>query len=510
MYIKGRLMLSRDYIEKIIQKPVPLPAIGQRDIDQFLDFHIDELLDEIKVSKEDREKFEKKFPHIYQTQIRKLFRTLRHAKRYLNGLRSTLPAIKNEVNLYDFFILEIIRLFYPKVYNDIWRNPWFYIPLNWSDATYFLSPFSFVMKEDEKYSRIREHIENIVKNEKEGEVLKEMLEDIFFVEVKNALSRSRTGHNNIAKTYRAGKRITHPDPFRKYFMLKVPPSEISDEFVETTLDLWHSTKKTERESIIEKTIFGIQKEDKLLEFFKKLMVFMDKMQKEIVSEVIKVIYQNASKFSKKGTEDLWNSEYDRARSLFRWLINDKVEKDKIQAILEEAITNTPNLPFAVHVVLSCRKERGGSLYNIYDSIKIGKLQSKVASRLKKHFIDENRDIFDELQEERDWSFVLYQWATNWMTFKGAYNKTVDNYVSSLIKDDAKKFIKFLMCQRQRTASGAWTFTLNELGRIYSLKRLWKLAEKFKDDSSLSKEEKNSIEMFLKLYDNKEIKSKKDS
>jgi len=504
-YLKKNLNADPEFLEKIVQKPVPLPAIEQRNIDQFLDVHINKLLDEIEILKEKRKKFEKDFSYIYQTQIRKLFKTLRHAKRYLNGLFSTLPPIKTEINLYDFFILEIIRIFYPKVFNDIWRNPWFYIPLNWSEITYFLSPFSFALNEDEKYSQIKEHIENLVKDEKEREVLKELLEAIFFVEAKNALSQSRTDHSNMARIYREDKRITHPESFRKYFMLKVSPLEISDEFVETTLDLWNSAEKTRRESTIEKTIFGLQKKEKLLEFFKKLIVFIDKIQRDITPDIVRVIYKNAGKFSKKGTENFWNSEYDKSESLLLWLINDKIEKNKIQDILEEVIINSPNFPFVVSVVLSCKKERSGSLYNIYESIEIDKLQDKVAGRLKKYFIDENRDIFEELPEERDWGFVLYQWATNWMTFTGDNNKIVNDYIFSLIKDNGKNFSRFLMHHKKGNVLGVGAFNLDELGRVYNLEELQKLARKFKDDSSLLKEEKESIKLFLKQYDDKKRK-----
>jgi len=508
-YLKDNLNADSEFLEKIVQKPVPLPAIEQRDIDQLLDVHIDKLFNELAIPKENREKFEKDLPFIYQTQIRKLFKTLRHVKRYLNGLRSTLPPIKKEINLYDFFILEVIRVFYPKVFNDIWRNPWFYIPLHWSETTYFLSPFSFATKEDEKYSQIKEHVENIVKNEKEGEVLRELLELIFFVEVKNALGQGRTDHSGSVASYRVEKRITHPESFRKYFMLKVPPLEISDEFVETTLDLWHSAEKTEMESIIEKTTFELQKKEKLLEFFKKLMVFIDKIQRDIVPDIVKVIYKNAGKFSKKGTENLWNSEYDKARHLLMWLINDKIDKDKKQDVLEEVIIKSPYLPFSVRTVLSCREERRGPLHNIYDSIKIEEIQNKVADRLKKYFIVEKRDIFDELQKERDWGFVLYQWATNWMTFTGDNNKVVSSYVFSLLRDNVKKFIKFLMNQREKTASDTWTFNLDKFGQVYNLTEFQEIAKKFKDDNSLSRESKESIEMFLKLYDDKRIKEGKN-
>lgn len=500
-YFRENMKADPEFLEKVIQKPVQLPAIEQRNIDHFLDRHIGKLFDDMRIPPNKRENFNENFSYIYLSQIRNLFKTLRHAKRYLNGLRSTLPPIKNEINLYDFFIIELIRIFYPKVYSDIWRNPWFYIPSNWGYETYLLSPF-FGLRDDEKYSRIKEHIETLIKDEKEKEVLKELLKDIFFIEVKNALDNTRANYNNVARTYRAEKRITHPESFKKYFMLKVSPLKISDEFMETTLDLWNSTEKNNIEGIIEETIFEIQKDEKLLDLFKKLLLFIDKIKQEIAFEIIKVLYKNADKFSKKGTENLWNSEYDTAKNLMMWLINDKIEMGKIQKVLEDVILETPYIPFAVSVVLSCKKERGGSLFNIYNSIKIEELQNIIAERLKVYFIDKNRDIFDELREESEWNFVLYQWATNWMTFNGKNNQIVNAYVISLIKVSGKKFAKFLMAQGQRTPLDTLTFNLSELDRVYNLTELHKLAEKFKNESSLSREERDIIKIFLKLYEDK--------
>ena len=48
--------MDPEFLEKIIQKPIPLPAIEQQYIDQFLDNHIEKLFDELVISKERREK----------------------------------------------------------------------------------------------------------------------------------------------------------------------------------------------------------------------------------------------------------------------------------------------------------------------------------------------------------------------------------------------------------------------------------------------------------------------
>lgn len=502
-YLEKDLNADPAFLEKIVQKPVPLPAIEQKDVDRFLDIHFDNLFKELKIPQSTIEKFKKEFPYIYQTQIRKLFKTLRHAKRYLNGLRSTLPPIKADVHLCDFLILEVIRVFYPRVYNDIWRNPWFYIPLNWSDTTYFLSPFPY-SDENGKYSKIKEHIENVVKRENEAGTLKELLKIIFFVEVKNALGTSKMDHDNDAVSYREGKRITHPGSFMKYFMLRISPSDISDGYVETTLDVWSSTDRVNRENVIEKTIFELQEKDILLEFFKRLLVFINTIPEGIIQDIVTLIYKNASRFSKKGSEDAWNSEFDKAQSLLLRLINDRIDERKIHSLLEESVTDTPDISFAVHLVLHCRKERGVSLFSIYNSINMEELQKKVSKRLKEHFIDGGKDIFTELPEERDWSFVLYQWASNWMTFTDDNKEIVNNYIFTLIRDDAKKFAIFLMHLRERSvvSDGRMTFNLDEMGQAYNLDEIQRIADKFKNESSLTAKERESIELFLKLYNEK--------
>ena len=500
-YFESNLKIDSEFLEKIVQKSIPLPAIEQQDIDQFLYNHIDKLFDELVISKGRRDKFEKDFQLIYQTQVKKIFKTLRRAKRYLNGLRSTLPSIKNEVNLNDFLILEIIRNFFPRIYDDIWVNPWSYLATKWDIGYYFSSPFALNIEDDKKYEIIKEHIESITKNEKDGELVKNLLKELFF-EVEDSLDQNklRLGQKDSDKTYRIEKRITNPECFKKYFMLKVLSSDISDEFIEATLDLWHSIKDVERENVISKTIFELQEKLILPKFFNKLKVFIEKIPKEVAYDIIKVIYRNAGEFSKKGAGNFESSEYLNSINLLLSLVNNKIEKDKIHSILEETVMNTPCIYSAVLVVGFCQKRGGGSFYNIYESANLDKLQNEVANRLKKYFVDEKRDIFKEVSgKDGGWIFVSYQWGSNWGSFEGDNNKIVNDYVLSLIKDNAKKFITFLASQREVTFSDVLVFNLKEISRIYNLSELNKLAEKFKDNPTLPSKEKETIEIFLKTY-----------
>lgn len=516
-YFKKKLRTDPEFLDKIVQKPISLPAIEQSAIDNFLDKQTDNLFSELSVSEEDISQFENEFDFVYQSQIYKLINTLRHAKRYINGLRTTLPPVKNEVNLSDLFMLEVIRIFYPEIHADIWQNPWFYIPTSWmgGDSRYYASPF-MSMADNEQYPMIKKHIEdvvkNVVKNEQKEEIVKKILKKIFFVEVENAFNVNKTGYDDMASRYRIEKRITHPACFRKYFMLQVPSSELSDEFIITTLAIWNNADNSEKERVIEKNVAALKQTGMLLELLKKLKLFKDWISNDTALALVRYIYKNIHIFSRKVLNDSSLSEYDKAQFLLLRLINDKIEQSKIHETLQEVVTQTSDFYFAVEIVFSCKREEGGSNYNIYNSIQIDELQNQVSGQLQKYFITEQRDVFDELPEKKDWIFVVHLWATNWKTFTGGNTNIVSGYVFSLIEDNVEKFIKFLTPQRRvSTDSDNRVFNLDEdkLNRIYDLERLQRLAQKFRNDSSLSEEDKGVIEMFLEEYDkyrNKETTS----
>ncbi len=486
------------FLEKIVQKPVPLPAIEQSKIDEFLDSHLNKLFDEINIAKNERLKFEKDFPYLFQTQIKKLFKTLRHAKRYINGLRTTLPPIKTEIYLYDFCVIEIIRIFYPKVYDDIWNNPWFYIPIErFVDiGNYASSPFPYSDKDDTKYTLIKKHINEILEKEKDCIVLKELLETIFFMEVKRAFSKQRSGYSsNVVDNHRVEKRVTHPDSFKKYFMLKVPSSELSDEYIKVTLEKWNSKEEDKKECIIEETVLENQKNDRLKEFLNKISLFKDVLNHKTATAIIRVIYKKAECFSKGGSEILEKSEYHTALYLLLNLIVEKTDKNDIQTILEEVAAKTPCLHFAVLFVLQCIRDVKVKVYNIYNLSINNQFQDIVSDRLKKYYIDAKRDIFDELEEE-ECGFVLYEWSSNWMSLTDKNKEIVSNYILSLIKNNSKKFAKFLMCIQESIPGGDVVFDMNKLSKAYFMDEFIELSGTFQHDKSLSSEEKETIIAFV--------------
>lgn len=484
-----------DFLEKIINKLITLPAIEKELLYDFLHSKLDELFRKINIGEKDIETFWEPFDSIYRLDIKKLFNTLRHVKRYVNGLFFTLPAIKHEVNPYDFLILEIIRVFKIELYEDIWSNPWFYTT---SINGLISSPFDLFTNEEEKLKEIRNHIDNLLKNQPEKEIFEKLLSRLFPDIIEKALKEEiepifGIGYKN-GKSARVSKRIDHPDCFKKYFTHQVPSSEISDEYIELIIKALNFKEESEQMRNIKEIFFENKTEygvDKLLDKFKN---FTENINSLLALSFIKVIYTNIDKFSKEGFDSIIGSEYREAKVLMLFLINDRIEKEEIPNVIEDAVLNTHDLYFSVSVILSCKKDRGGQIYKIFDSIDVEYLKDKVSRRLEEYFIEGKKDIFESLNKN-EWNFILYQWA-NWITYNGKNKEIVSDYVLSLIKDDAKKFSKFLMKVVDEKYPPPEKPSFGEFKRIYKFKEFEKIAKKYKDDKQLSEEERKIINIFL--------------
>lgn len=513
-YLKNEMQSDPSFIDKIIQSPIHLPAINQAMIDKFLfysyldDDHyssIDRLFKKLNIDEERIQKeFGQDFTYLYEKQIKKLFQTLRCAKRYLNGLHLTLSAIKNEINLQDFLILELIRIFYHEIYKDIWEHPWYYIPSDWSENVDISSPFSFTNKEI-KYEKIKEHISKIVSKQDKSEILLELLKVIFPVEIKIAFGEIYPDHSSA---YRAEKRITHPDVFTKYFMLRVPPEELPDEMVESLISRWLDIENVswdllgrdanELESEIIKNLRDFQRKNKLLKLLNKLIVFHHRIRFSIAKSLSRSIYKNINIFSRKGRENFWNSEFDRAKSLMLHLINEKIERIEIEPFIIEIIKETSSFEFAVGVVLSCHRERGRSLFNIYDNIDIYKLQKTLSERLSHYFIKGKKNIFEE--EKDAYGFILYQWGTA----SEEDGQKVNDYVFSLIEMNPKylgKIISGYIWKEPGVAEK--NIRYNDLIRLYDENTLYKKIKEHYSNAYSNQEEKSAIDLFIKEYDKRQ-------
>jgi len=510
-----------DFLEKVIQKPLQLPPVEHHHIDRFLlssdsegsesrQSAMDELLGELEIEAGRLEDFKKNFSIFYRMYLSRLFRTLRQVKRYINSIRATLPSVVGEVDLYDFMLLEVIRVFFPKAYQDIWQHPWYYVPHSMSEMV-ASPPVGFAHNEDEKSRHIREHIESLLPHEQTADVLKRMLQELFFIELGRAFQWSFIPiRRQTSGTYRADKRLTDPDCFPKYFLFRIPQREIPDQTVEELIRQWNEAHQSSIEKLVEDTVREYQALGKLVELLIALRIFTKNVSRTHMRAIIRGLYCSAPLMDRNAIF-VEGSEYQLLEKLILFLIEEQAEPQEIQSILEEVIIQVPDLYFVVQIVLLCHGKPRRDLNRIYNHSDRTTLRKLAAQRLYDYYVRDHRDIFGELAEE-EWGNVLYQWGTDWMTAGPGNRIIVQEYVLGLI-DDTPPYLGQLLRHFIDRGFGqqAGGFRFDDFCQLYDPAMMLERLNRHGDGALMTAETRQAAEIFRQAYfDSRSPKTGADS
>ncbi|MBI3249148.1 MAG: hypothetical protein HYZ50_21805 [Deltaproteobacteria bacterium] len=500
--LRETIQVDPAFLEKIVQKPLSLPPAEQRDINRFLlssdegglgsyRSAIDRLLDDLGVDPQRRKEFDERIVSFYESRLVRLFRTLRQAKRYLNSLRAALPPIANEVNLYDFFLLEALQIFFPEVYQDIWRNRWFYLSGWGNEALAQPLPFNPLGDKEERARLIREHITDLLAKEPEKGVAQAILEEIFPLEVAPAFNSRPVMYSGGSRDARREKRLTHPECFPKYFLFRIPAGEMADDDVELILRRWNELPEQEVAIDIEEKLKTYQQAGLLARLFERLRVFRQELRRTRVPMLIRVLYRNTQHFSRpKGLEE---AEYNRAERLIWELLKELPEAVEARALLEEIVREAESVHFVAGMLESCQDGSADSFLPVNERAVIRQI---VSDRLYQRFVRESRDVFTELPGD-DWGYVLYQWGTDWMSGSDKNRVTVQSYLRTLLPQRIEYVGKILL--RFFSPFRSSTFRWEDFCRVYDPELFVELLERYGSAECSDEKAREAVERFQQAY-----------
>lgn len=480
-----------EYLEKIIQLPVQVPLVEQKCLDSVFDSSISALFSRLEISEGTEKDFFAEFPLIYQMHMKRTLANLRQIKRYINSLNFTLPMIREEVSILDFLLLDFLRVFYPEIYTDIQQNSHIYRHIEWGENSFLYYGGGY--KQDRK-AIIKDHIEKLLADKQDREVIKAILEKLFF-DVQYAFYGVMTASFSPA-SYRSAKRISHPDCFYKYFALQVATSDLSDNQIEEVILSWNNAATDKRLSIIAKTFELYHNKNQLSQLLDRLHDFKPSLKRDTTIALIEYIHKNARSFSAKRDGTINLSDHTKALFLMLGFINNL---EDVSPIIEKVMRDTPDMALLVGIVLSCKEERGGDWHKIYKAADIEKLQLIAAERLQQYFIDGNKNVFEEYPD--DWGLILYQWGTYWGKATHAQRRIVSNYVLGIVKSSPKLFVEFIKAQpkNRTTAPGELRFSVEEFSTIYHFEAFHALAQSMLKTAKLSDSEKEILTAFIRSF-----------
>jgi hypothetical protein len=313
---------------------------------------------------------------------------------------------------------------------------------------------------------VKEHVDRLVSDldEEERAIVLAVLKDLFFVEVRNAYETSRVGHRGVERQYRADKRITHPECFTRYFLLRPSAGELTDSEVEAVIESWQTDDEGRASERVLQDLRGFESEGRLSEIIQRIRVFLGLVGEGYVGAIARGLYRLVD-FLQSPSTLTFSSDYDLVQALVLRLIEDRAVEAQVALLLEEVVRKVGKLHFAVLVALSCHRASQGSLFRISENVNLERLREIVSDRLRTHYIAEGRDIFAELPPH-EWSLILFQWGTDWMTGSGEHRAEVQDYVRSLWERRPAYIGLVLTTFVEKWGESPEVFRLSEFSQLY--------------------------------------------
>lgn len=249
-----------DFLEKIVQFPITVPMIDKSKVEKILINKLNEILDTENINV-DNQYFLKLFNFLSNFIL-----DLRDVKRVMNLFMFKYYALKEEVNIIDLFVLCVIEIKLPCVYELIKVNKFLFVYGKESlyesenkDKEYYLT---LLNKMEDKY---KENSKNIFR----------LLSELF--PIVNGL------HQN--STYLKEKRICHADMFDLYFQLDLSEIGVSDNILKSSI--YDYDLKGLNDLITE-----FNKKGNIIEYLQKLKVNIDNIPLDRRYIFIKVLFEN--------------------------------------------------------------------------------------------------------------------------------------------------------------------------------------------------------------------------
>jgi hypothetical protein len=488
--------ISAAFLEKIIQSPQELPAADQSEIDRFLIYttpgihtsHIDQLLDKLGIEGIRRQEFDKVSSELYASILFKFFPTFRNAKRLMTSFSVRLPVVKDEINLRDFFLLEILRTFANTVYQDILNNPYYYLPV-WTDKAMMASPFGLELDEKDKEStrkKVRAHVDELLSAQPHKDEIRSILKILFPARIEESFGRQMNYGEAYKDASRSDKKIAHPECFDKYFLLAVPKGTVSDSKVENILQKW--TNASAPEKTIAHDLEEMRSRAELVPVLDRIVIFLARLDPKIVNPLLEALARETRPIS----PDQDRSEQDSAFRLILFLLDRKIEDSKKQTAFYSVLHNVGALEVGIRLVGALDQGKSEVVWSLRQTVDVAEAKQILVERFRRDYVDKGTNIFET---NCQWGYVLFQIGS----YSAETASMINAYVFSLLGTHSSYIGRLIDgFYLEILGDGPSGFQLKELKRVYDAERLADLARESGQGAIENPKQGRAVEAFQKL------------
>lgn len=317
---------GEEYLEKIVQVPLVLPYISKNDLDKIFINRLN-----IIINIPDEEYDNSYFSEIYCNGLAENFENLRDIERYMNVFSLGINLAREELNINDYIVITLIKVFEPDLYEYIKNN-----------KEYFSgTKFDEFLNKDKKeilteLERIYEKLKKLEKRK-----IKRLMEVVF---PKLEVTTYDEGFIDIwGKT----RRIATPVYFESYFRLDFPEDEIKKSEIKKFREF-----STEEDLI---KIFNINNKKKI-RFLEIILEEIEKISDKKAIILLKFIFSIADELKYEGSKGIFafmeNPQYKITRIFYKILNNSNRNQYKIMEELFKYDKSSLQLLFSVLEMLN--------------------------------------------------------------------------------------------------------------------------------------------------------------
>ena len=315
-----------EYLEKIVQVPLVLPYISKNDLDKIFINRLN-----IIINIPDEEYDNSYFSEIYYNGLAENFENLRDIERYMNVFSLGINLAREELNINDYIVITLIKVFEPDLYEYIKNN-----------KEYFSgTKFDEFLNKDKKeilteLERIYEKLKKLEKRK-----IKRLMEVVF---PKLEVTTYDEGFIDIwGKT----RRIATPVYFESYFRLDFPEDEIKKSEIKKFREF-----STEEDLI---KIFNINNK-KRIRLLELLIEEIEEISDKKAIILLKFIFSIADELKYEGSKGIFafmeNPQYKITRIFYKILNNSNRNQYKIMEELFKYDKSSLQLLFSVLEMLN--------------------------------------------------------------------------------------------------------------------------------------------------------------
>ena len=317
---------GEEYLEKIVQVPLVLPYISKSDLDKIFINRLN-----ILINIPDEEYDNSYFSEIYYNGLAENFENLRDIERYMNVFSLGINLAREELNINDYIVITLIKVFEPDLYEYIKNN-----------KEYFSgTKFDEFLNKDKKeilteLERIYEKLKKLEKRK-----IKRLMEVVF---PKLEVTTYDEGFIDIwGKT----RRIATPVYFESYFRLDFPEDEIKKSEIKKFREF-----STEEDLI---KIFNINNKKKI-RFLEIILEEIEEISDKKAIILLKFIFSIADELKYEGSKGIFafmeNPQYKITRIFYKILNNSNRNQYKIMEELFKYDKSSLQLLFSVLEMLN--------------------------------------------------------------------------------------------------------------------------------------------------------------